>query len=81
MSVLYLVYAGSLETMQLVSKRGVKGLNRKTRKWQVIDKDAQYTIMNVQEFVSREGEPYTTAELYADRNLHEIAKVKGLILL
>jgi phage-related protein len=75
----YLVNVGSKDTMELIASRGKKGLNPKTHKWQVIDKDARYEIANVQEFISDEGEPYTTAELYADRNLKEIAKAKSLI--
>jgi phage-related protein len=76
----YMVYCGSLDTMELIAKRGVKGLNPKTHKWQVVDKDAQYEVKEINHYVNDEGAPYACATLYADRNMREIAKGKGLIL-
>ena len=73
------VSCGSLDTMQLIAERGYKKLNPRSHKWQVVDKNAIYEIRNVQHFVDDEGQPYTCADLYADRNLDEIAKAKGLL--
>lgn len=73
------ICCGALNTMLLIAERGYKRLNPRTRKWQVVDKNAIYEIRNVQNFVSDEGQPYTCADLYADRDLGTIAKAKGLI--
>ena len=75
-----MIRCGSIEGMELIAKRGVKGLNRKTHKWQVVDKDAKYEVRNQHYYTNDEGEAYDTAELFVDRDLKAIAKEKDLIL-
>ena len=66
----YGIFCGAKETMESVAKRGVRGLNLKTHKWQVIDKTAKYEVM-------ADGIGYF---LTSDKDLKTIAKKKGLII-
>lgn len=69
------IFCGAKETMDSISKRGAKALNRKTTKHQVIDRSAKYEVRKTDtKFKS------SLYSLYSDKDLHAIAKEKGLIM-
>lgn len=67
---MYNVLIGSRETMETVAKRGVKALNPKTMKWQIINKDAKYEVVD-------DG---VGATLKSNIDLKAEAEKKGLII-
>ena len=73
----YEIFNGSKTTMGNYASGGVKGLNGKTKRWQIIDKSAKYFIVPVFDGISN-NEKYCC--LYCDKNLYKIARDKNLIL-
>ena len=69
----YRILCGGYETMKKVAEKGVKGLNSKTMKWQIVDKGAIYSIR-------KPDKGKTLSYLYSDKDLHNIAEQKGLII-
>ena len=67
---MYEIFCGNYEIMKKYKKNGVKALNRKTMKFQIVDKDAKYEII-------KKDEMYV---LTCDKDLRKIAKEKDLIL-
>jgi len=80
------VYIGSHDTMGKIAQRGATGLNRKTMRYQVIDKTAKYSIVDTchkdcvsySDCQAKGHSPCAT--LYSDKDLRAIAKEKGLIM-
>lgn len=66
----YDIFCGSIKTMESYAKRGVRGLNPKTMRWQIIDKTANYEV--VPDSIG--------AVLTSDKDLRGIAKTKHLII-
>lgn len=84
---MYEVFCGSEKTMLMIMERGAKGLNPRTKKYQIIDKNAKYKVRidNIieadKEYQKEYGEKYIKcATLLSDKDLRKIAKEKGLIL-
>lgn len=71
---MYEIFCGSPETMKHYAEKGVRAINPKTHKWQIIDKNACYEI---RENAYKWG---VGAVLLCDKDLRAIAKEKGLIL-
>ena len=67
----YVIFCGGFATMTRISEHGARGLNKKTNKWQIIDKNAKYIIKK------RKGVLY---DLFSNLNLPTIARQKGLII-
>ncbi len=65
----YEIACGSFEAMKRLKEHGVKGLNVKTHKFQIIDKNAEYEIVQIDHLFY----------LKSDKNLLQTAKEKGLI--
>jgi hypothetical protein len=66
------IYVGEKATMVSAANSGVKALNPKTMRFQLIDKDAKYLVM------APDVEGSILYSLYSDRDLVAIAKGKGL---
>lgn len=66
----YEIYCGSKETMESVKERGVRGLNPKTMRWQIVDRAAKYKVV-----LDSIG-----ASLFCDIDLRALAEKKNLIL-
>lgn len=64
------IFCGSLETMQKVANRGVRALNPRTMKWNVINKKAKYNVVSSGVLTS----------LFSDIDLCKEAKERGLII-
>ena len=84
---MYEVFCGSEKAMQMILKNGARGLNPKTNKYQIIDKEAKYKvrideIMKAdEEYEKKYGEKYIKlATLLCNKDLRKIAEKKGLIL-
>ena len=84
---IYEVACGSYKAMQILKENGVKGLNPKTHKYQIIDKNAQYKIRIDKilkadaEYQKEYDEKYIKcATLLCNIDLIQIAKEKELIL-
>lgn len=77
----YPVLCGALSTMESYVRHGVPGLNPKTMRWELIDRDALYTVRIDKkiEDSSAEGGTAVLGTLLCDRNLKAIAQQKGLI--
>lgn len=76
------VCTGGLETMTKIAQKGLKGLNGKTMRYQVIDKNAHYLVIKDREpIVSEEYGVQWLATLYSDLDLQKIAEQKGLGML
>ena len=67
----YKVFCGSLETMKKVAERGVRGLNSKTMRWQIVDKTAKYEVEKGIKCLSY---------LFSDKDIYKIAEQKQLII-
>ena len=67
----YTVFCGGKETMEAIASHGAKGLNPRTMKYQIIDKNAQYEVVKTGEVLH---------DLLSDIDLRGIAEKKGLIL-
>ena len=83
----YEIACGSYKAMEMLKLHGVKGLNHKTHKNQIIDKNAQYKIRidkilkADKEYQKEYDEKYIKfATLLCNKNLIQIAEKKGLIL-
>lgn len=74
------VACGSLETMQKLAKKGLRALNPKTMRYQVIDKNAVYEARYHKTIKDTDGNDCVLGLLFCDVDLHKIAKVKGLIM-
>lgn len=77
----YPVLCGRDTTMESYAAHGVPALNPKTMEWQVIDKDAIYFVRRDKEIDdpnAPEGK-VVCATLLCDKDLHTIARNKGLI--
>ena len=84
---MYEVFCGSAKAMLKIMEIGAKGLNPKTRKFQIIDKKARYKvridkIIEADELHQKKyGEKHIKlATLLSDKDLRKIAEEKGLIL-
>jgi len=66
----YDIACGSYAAMVMIKERGFKGLNPRTNKFQIIDKNAKYEIV----------EDGIGCTLKSDKDLRKIAKEKGLII-
>jgi len=67
---MFKVFNGAKETMESIAKKGVRGINMNTHKWQFVDKEAKYAIM----------QDNGTFWLMSDKDLLSIAKQKRLAL-
>lgn len=84
---MYEVFCGSEKAMNMIMKKGAKGLNPKTNKWQLIDKNAEYkvridkVIPADENYKKTYGESHIVfASLLSNKDLRKIAEEKGLIL-
>lgn len=79
---MYNIFVGSADTMNKIANRpqGAVALNRKTMKWQTIDKDAKYEVRIDKVIQDDEGNNIECATLLSDLDLHSIAKEKELIM-
>ena len=67
----YTIFCGQYKVMKAIADKGAKGLNPKTNKYQIVDKNAKYEI------VKDESGFY---ELKCDKDLRKIAQENGLIM-
>jgi hypothetical protein len=74
-SMKYEIFCGAKDTMEDIAKRGARALNRKTMRWQVIDKTALYEVRQTET-----KEPSTLHSLFSNLDLRQIAKEKNLII-
>ena len=66
--------------MNRVAERGVKALNPRTHKWQLVSKAAKYEVREDKRFIGSDGQEVVTGILLSNENLKAIAKEKGLII-
>lgn len=76
----YEIFCGSKSTMENIAKKGAKALNPKTMKWEVIDRNAQYSIKEDFRIIDDEGNERIGATLLSNIDLRSIVKEKGLII-
>lgn len=77
----HLVFNGALSTMEVIAKRGVRVLNVKTWRWQVLSKTAQYKVVEIDRFIGSDGQEYVLANLMCNENLRQMAGGReGLII-
>lgn len=72
---MYEIFIGAKSTMESYAATGARGLNRKTMKYQIIDKTAKYEVRKTET-----KEPSELYSLYSNLDLHNIAKEKNLII-
>lgn len=79
---MFKVFCGSKEAMEAIAQQGVKGLNPKTMKWEIIDKKAKYQVIedSCDKCISKGECISKCATLYSDRDLRIFAKQKGLAI-
>ena len=76
------ICCGSKETMQnIINSGGLKALNPKTMKWQIIDTNVDYQIRVDKTIPDTESETGFTdcVTLLCNKDLYQIAKDKGLL--
>lgn len=69
----YEIFCGSYNAMKMIASNGAKALNRKTKKFQIIDKKAKYKI-------EKDSDSDILYILKCNKNLRKIAENKNLIL-
>ena len=65
------IFCGAEKTMRDIAEHKVKGLNWKTHKYQIVDKNAKYKVKHYKKSIWL---------LMSDMDLRKIAAEKGLIL-
>ena len=67
----YTIFCGQYEVMKAITEKGVRALNPKNHKYQIIDENAKYKILK-----DKTG----FYELRSNKDLRKIAQENGLIL-
>lgn len=67
----YEIFCGDTETMEIVKSKGIRALNPKTMKYQVVNSNAKYQVVKFTEILYG---------LNSDTDIRGIARERGLIL-
>jgi len=79
---MFTIFVGSEETMTACANHGVRALNPKTMRWQIVDKNVKYQV-RIDKAIEDEYSPTgfcNMATLLCDKDLKAIARGKGLLL-
>ena len=76
---MYEIFCGSIETMKRIAEEGVKALNPKTMRWQIVNKNAKYEIKEDYR-IPIGDEIKIGATLLSNIDLRKEAEEKGLII-